>query len=369
MKSSNLKTIRLFVIIILNGIFIILVFFIAEIGYRLYKDGFLGMLTNLTKYWDTPYSNLDSNSLFIYDKELAYKFNPKMPGINELSIRHSDFIIKKPQGVYRIICIGDSLLYSFKGKVYKNYKSEDATNKITVEVINAAVPGYTTYQELIFLKKYLLQTSPDLVILNYCLNDNHKFLHRFEENMVWTAEAEESLKINNIFDKIVSRSYMLSKIKLFFISKKITGSKSKFQWENRTDINTAWKDYSWVNMAAYLKEMKQLLNQRGIRLCIVVFPVKFQFDQKLLDSHYDYVLKPQRKMKYICDKYKIPMLDLFPYFYDAYLKRVELFEPDGLHLNKGIFKLIEEKILSFLDRIGYLPYNIKGGEEPKEKML
>jgi hypothetical protein len=50
----------------------------------------------------------------------------------------------------------------------------------SIEIINASTPGYTTYQELIFFKKYILQTNPDIVILAYVLNDNHKFLHKFD---------------------------------------------------------------------------------------------------------------------------------------------------------------------------------------------
>ena len=49
----------------------------------------------------------------------------------------------------------------------------------SIEVINAGVPGYTTYQELEFLKIYGLDMKPDLVILGFVFNDLfYKYLHR-----------------------------------------------------------------------------------------------------------------------------------------------------------------------------------------------
>jgi len=39
------------------------------------------------------------------------------------------------------------------------------------EVINAGVVGYSTYQELLYLEKYVLRLRPDIVLVNYCDND------------------------------------------------------------------------------------------------------------------------------------------------------------------------------------------------------
>ena len=49
-----------------------------------------------------------------------------------------------------------------------------------VEVVNAAIPGYTTHQERLLFESGLDDARPELVLLQYCLNDNHRFLHRFD---------------------------------------------------------------------------------------------------------------------------------------------------------------------------------------------
>jgi len=40
-----------------------------------------------------------------------------------------------------------------------------------INVINAGIPGYTTYQELEFLKIHGLAMKPDIVVLGFVFND------------------------------------------------------------------------------------------------------------------------------------------------------------------------------------------------------
>ena len=143
-------------------------------------------------------------------------------------------------------------------------------------MINAAVPGYTSFQELTFFKRWVTQVDPDLVVWTYCLNDNHKYLHRFDQaaNMLFTDEAARSLEIRTWWDWIVSRSYVLTTIRVGLLARQEppTPRTAKFGWEARMDFNIAWKDYSWRFYESHLAEMVDLLHRRGTRLAIVVFP-------------------------------------------------------------------------------------------------
>ena len=59
------------------------------------------------------------------------------------------------------------------------------------EVLNGAVPGYTTHQERLWFERELAGLDSDFVVLQYCLNDNFEFLHRFdsESGILATEEA------------------------------------------------------------------------------------------------------------------------------------------------------------------------------------
>src|SRR3990170_2991554 len=251
-KYINTRLFKISALVTINILIFLLLFAIIEIGYRIYHDGFSGAFNSV------PYSNLGTSNWVIYDKDLGYRLNPDREKINNLSI---------------------------KG-----------------EVINAGVPGYTSYQEVLFFKRYLSQTDPDLVIWTYCLNDNHQFLHRFDENarMLLTEEAKESLQINSYWDKLVSRSYILSLIRFTIIShnkrSNLDNVEYKFIWEKLPDFNIAWKDYSWSGYEENLVELKNLLHKRGGKLAIVIFPYEPQLVYGLTKKeNYDYIVKPQHK--------------------------------------------------------------------------
>lgn len=349
MKNSlGKKLIRFAQIVGANFLVFVLLFALAELAYRIYRDGVPGAFVNLAEnFGAAPNSNLGTHNWVIGDAVIGYRLNPNQPGVNRLSIRGGDVAIPKPPGLFRLIVLGDSIPWDNPGFV--RIMSDRLSQTGTIEVINASVPGYTTYQELMFLKTYLLDTSPDLVILTYCLNDNYKFLHRFNENgqMLWTAEAEESLQVNSVFGAFVSRSYILTKLKLGFAAFNRPRVASQFPWDNREDFNAAWKDESWAPNETYLAEMADVLARRGSRFAIVVFPFEPQLDERYLTADYAYTLKPQTKLKTICDRYRVPCLDLFPTFRDYRRQGAKLFR-DGIHLTPAGHDVAAATILDFV---------------------
>lgn len=333
---------------IINVLIVVVLFSLAELSYRAHRDGVKTATLNLTNYLrDVPYSNLGTGNWVIYDEQLGYRLSPHKSGINSLSVRHGDIITPKPHGLYRILVLGDSIPWDKPGFVY--HMEEMLSREENVEVINAAVPGYTAYQELLFFKRYLQQTEPDLVIWTYCLNDNHKFLHRFDEKarMLWTDEALESLKTSSLFDKMVSRSYILSELKVRILAKQKQRQPCQFPWECVPDFNIAWKDEPWARYQEYLEEMKRLTQQMHSQLAIIVFPYEPQLEQLDRMQDTEYVLKPQRQINALCQKYNVPCLDLFPAFHKKKGNAIKLFR-DGVHLTEEGHQLTAALIYTFL---------------------
>ena len=243
--------------------------------------------------------------------------------------------------------LGDSIPWADPGFV--SYIEQMLSKEGNFEVINAAVPGYTAYQELLFFKKYLRQTQPDLVIWTYCLNDNHKFLHRFDEKakMLWTEEALDSLRVTTFFDKLVSRSYMLSELKLRVLAVQKQTHECRWQWQCVPDFNIAWKDEPWTRYETYMDEMKRLTGLMQSKLAIVVFPYEPQLEAFDRPEDSEYILKPQRQIKVLCQKYDVPCIDLFRAFHTRKRDSVRLFR-DGIHLTKEGHELTASLIYTFL---------------------
>ena len=94
---------------------------------------------------------------------------------NEWGFRGSGHtLLTKREGVVRIVSMGDSVMWGVgvnKEDSIPGLLEKDLNNDSLYEVINASVVGYSTYQELLYLTKYVLPLKPDVVLVNYCLND------------------------------------------------------------------------------------------------------------------------------------------------------------------------------------------------------
>lgn len=96
-------------------------------------------------------------------------------------LRGTDVTSKKPKSVFRIVVLGDSLA---AGLALRTDAKEapfpekleallnTATPKgLTFEVLNFGTDGYGTLQEARLLETHARQFAPDLILLQYCLND------------------------------------------------------------------------------------------------------------------------------------------------------------------------------------------------------
>jgi len=105
---GSLKILGIFGI---NLILFIFLFLIAEIFYRLYKDGFQATMAHCLSIHKAPFSPLGAHGYLIYDEDLGYRLNPHYPGINQRSVRHGEIVVPKPASLKRMLILGDSLVW------------------------------------------------------------------------------------------------------------------------------------------------------------------------------------------------------------------------------------------------------------------
>jgi lysophospholipase L1-like esterase len=99
---------------------------------------------------------------------------------NSLGYRNNEFPLEKPNEVYRIVALGGSSTYDVR--IEDNAKTfaaqletllKDEYGYQNVEVINAGVPGYNSWEILGNLEFRVLDLDPDLVIIYEGTNDVH----------------------------------------------------------------------------------------------------------------------------------------------------------------------------------------------------
>ena len=100
--------------------------------------------------------------------------------INSFGLRDREYTLKKPEGFYRIVMIGDSFVEgrgvnienTFTKKLEKLLNENKESEKILgYEVINGGVASYSPILEYIAVKNKILRLNPDMVILCLDLSD------------------------------------------------------------------------------------------------------------------------------------------------------------------------------------------------------
>lgn len=161
---------------------ILLTFFVLEVGARVWLK-YLATPDQYDRY--VLFTGLDAKDYaWTPHPYLAYAPTPNyrkgQTFHNSLGFRNDEFPLEKPDGVYRIVALGGSSTYDvsikdnseiFTAQLEKLLKEKYGYTK--VQVINAGVPGYNSWEMLANLEFRVLDLDPDLVIIYEGTNDVH----------------------------------------------------------------------------------------------------------------------------------------------------------------------------------------------------
>lgn len=151
----------------------------------------LGLEVGL-RFYLSSYGSQEQKILYLYSREeinniqsryrgmsyMNYGLSPTRAGINSLGYRGDEIVQPKPDGVYRIVALGGSTTF---GEYLQSHEEayphqlqtilRDTYGYDNVEVINAGVPGYTTWESAVNLLLRIPDLKPDMVIVYHGIND------------------------------------------------------------------------------------------------------------------------------------------------------------------------------------------------------
>ena len=102
---------------------------------------------------------------------------------NTLGFRSPDYSKEKPAHTFRTVLIGDSLSMglwidryqdTFAAQVETHLQNYLNRFQVQAQLLNFGVTGYNTKQEVGMLEEQALAYQPDLILLEYCLNDSYR---------------------------------------------------------------------------------------------------------------------------------------------------------------------------------------------------
>lgn len=264
----------------------------------------------------------------IPDKDLIWRLYPHQSGpykTNELGLRDTPF---NSQADQKILLLGDSVSWGDGIEViertYPFILEQILGNKSgkTYEVINSAVLGYSTFQEYRYLQLYGLQYQPDLIVLQFCLNDVvERYSSLFEyggDNTFMGVDTRLAiqgtygwlLRNSRIFETGIRMLKFASRNEQAYRVEELTKEPSS------REIESAWKQ-----TLSEVGDIRALAEKEHIPLIVVVFPYRFQLQQSTQLN------QPQLRLKRYAMENKVMMIDLLPFFaaFQEKNKEVQLF--------------------------------------------
>jgi len=182
--------------------------------------------------------------------------------INSDGFRGLGHPLVKPANTFRIIMLGDSETFSFMllQKDTLPAQLENLLNKksgsLRYEVLNFGVEGYSTFQESEMLKSKGLKYNPDLIILNYVLNDPEPGEYYFNKTFLMRHSA------------LVR--YFTYRIKKVLIQRE----------RKKLNIRTEIDNYYYYHQPKYFTPLKNAIleiadiaKERNKKLAVAIFPV------------------------------------------------------------------------------------------------
>lgn len=199
--------------------------------------------------------------------------------INSQGYRGEEPAVPKPEGVYRILCLGGSTTFSVGvvGEYDKAWPpqlqamlSERHPGK-TFEVVNAGVPGWHSADSLLNFHLRLQQLQPDLVIVYHGINDiqavatpNYQPDYSHQEKLAYADEKAEGV------ERLFIRSLLYTKLK-----KKFSGKKSGYNSQVATAVVDEPSAECAVVLERNLRHLVALIRDVGAKPLLATFALSY----------------------------------------------------------------------------------------------
>lgn len=300
---------------------------------------------------------------------LKYRFRPNMTPdqvgssgdhngfrINAAGFRDVDHAVTKPDGVTRIIILGDSVTAGvgvedveaiFPRRLESLLNRSKAAG--SVEVVNLGVGGYHTLQEVETLRVVGLGYEPDQVVVGFCVNDfdweaDGSVVDQIRQRL---APGQQSVLLKTWrsagwLNDLLSRSRLL-----FFAYHRLgrPGSFLDLEWRRESRSGHVGTPFRLG-----MNRLQELANRNGFGCHVFLIPA---FDRPFTDYRYSELHERARAI--VADLPAITVVDLLQGFQGQDLAAAELSD-DGLHPNREghaeLARLIAGHLQPHLPRLG-----------------
>jgi lysophospholipase L1-like esterase len=271
-----------------------------------------------------------STSLFVKDDRLGWKLRAGAVDqwgdvevrVNERGFRGPVVSYPKPEGVTRIVYLGDSVTFGYRVARWEETfpfvaDSLLQSDSLRVETVNLAVEGYSQWQELMVLADEGDRYQPDLVVVGFVLNDVTEMFHlarfggsdegfqlRHSYASPWDRLLSKSAvvyEIQNVVREVKARRTLGADLRLGAIRQQALEVETLMHAPEQANVKMAW-DIALAD----LQRIVDHCAQRRVPVLVVVFPFTVQLSDPAGLS------APQQVLANYARARGIDVLDLLP---------------------------------------------------------
>lgn len=302
--------------------------------------------------------------------------------INSLGFRGKEIPLEKRENVIRIITIGDSVtfgigvdqpeIYSQRLEEFLNDYAAEQGLPVTFQVLNPSGCGWNTFNEIVWLEKRAIKYKPDIILLQFCMNDVDDPLTQMGVTVLYHLEKipremlpadyessnEKSLfvkKFNDItFSEIIH--FLGTKYSSLYILALNTYQTLKLEKQAQKKqipkpLGLSWcleylidensQQVQWLRRQ--FKRLRRFSEKHKIPTVVVIFPLSYQL-------HSEYYRKAIDSLKKYLEEAGLEYIDLTPYF-SSVSKHNHFYlylNQDAVHLNTIGHRFTARVLSSFL---------------------
>lgn len=210
--------------------------------------------------------------------------------INSVGWRDKDYPLEKPDGAVRIMMLGDSLTFGWGANLQDvtSFRLEEILNARgdrTYEVLNTGIGNTNTAMQSAYFVNEGYRYKPDIVVLNYFIND---------------AESTPGRKESFLVDNFYAAVFLAGRLDTLF--------RSQFNRGDYLDYYQALYQAAqpgWRAAKQAVDALAEFARTNGIRLVVVNYPELHQLSPYPFQSETD-LLKAHAEAR------QLPFLDLLP---------------------------------------------------------
>ena len=264
------------------------------------------------------------------DPQIMWRLRPYKDGpakTNELGLRDTPF---RDDADRKILLLGDSVSWAdgiMDTRAAYPYLLERLLERAmpgkTMEVINAGVPGYSTFQQAAYFAKRGVKLEPDLVVLQFCLNDvieRYRTLAQYGGDNVHQGIDTRQV-VRGVTGTIIRHS-RAGEYFVRFLQQRSRGREAYDVAGLASDRLSPQLQSAWELVFSELDTIVNTAREHDVPLMLVIAPYRFQLEDA------ENLRQPQDALLAYARRHKLPVFDLLPGFAEQRGK-AELFNDDN----------------------------------------